>query len=103
MEYLAGKRAVFDVALDPRGTAFEQQVWAYVRTIPYGQTRTPRQVAEAIGHAGAWRAVGMAAAKNPLPVFIPTHRVVSASGAAANGKDGAAEKFLLKLEQTSGR
>lgn len=104
LEYLARRRTVFDLPLAPFGTDFDAAVRAYVLTIPYGQTRTFAEVAQAIGHSGAHRAVSMAVAKNPLAVFVPAHRVVS--GVERRNLEAVrdpAKKFLLKLEQTSGR
>lgn len=80
LEYLAGKRQRFSVAFEAQGTDFQRSVWKEVGTIPYGQTRTPREVAEAIGAPQSFRLVGAALRANPLPILIPTHRVVGAAG-----------------------
>ncbi len=69
-----------DLPLDPQGTAFQHKVWALVATIPCGRTRTYGQIARELGNAGLARAVGQACAANPLPLFIPCHRVVGACG-----------------------
>ena len=74
-EYLAGKRHTFDIALDMQGSPFQKEVWAQVCEIPYGETRTPTQIAEAIGKAGSHRSVGTAIRMNKLAPFVPTHRV----------------------------
>ena len=95
MEYLAGKRTAFTVACDPDGTDFQRRVWRALANIPYGQTRTTREIAEALGAPDAYRAVGTAVRKSPLAVLVPAHRVVSAAGKAA----GAVESALLNLEQ----
>ena len=95
MEYLAGKRTAFTVACDPAGTDFQRRVWRALANIPYGQTRTTREIAEALGAPDAYRAVGTAVRKSPLAVLVPAHRVVSAAGKAA----GAVESALLNLEQ----
>ena len=74
-EYLAGKRAVFDVSLDPEGTDFQKSVWSAASHIPYGQTRTPSEIAELLGMPSSYRAVGAAVARNPIPILIPAHRI----------------------------
>lgn len=102
-EYLGGSRRYFDVPLRPSGTAFQEAVWNEMLDIPYGQTKTYAQVAHAVGSPKAYRAVGMAANRNPLPIFIPCHRVVGADGALvgyALGLD--AKRYLLDLEKASG-
>ncbi len=75
LEYLAGKRRVFDVPLDLKGTEFEQAVWEAVQAIPYGQTRTCSDIARAIGQPTAHRQVGRAAADCPLTPLVPAHRI----------------------------
>lgn len=103
MEYLVAKRTLFDLPLYLDGSAFEQEVWSYLRTIPYGQVRTFGQIAEAIGHPGAHRAVAIAVSKNPLPVIVPGHRAVSrAEERSLEAVSDPTKKFLLKLEQRSG-
>jgi O-6-methylguanine DNA methyltransferase len=80
-EYLAGRRRHFDLAVDPSGlTALQQQVYAAVREIPFGEVRTYGQVAESVGRPRAWRAVGSAMATSPAAFVIPCHRVVHAGG-----------------------
>lgn len=80
LEYLAGKRRVFDVPLDPAGTGFQRAVWAEIARIPYGATSTNAAVARALGSPSAFRAVGAAVRANPVPLFVPTHRIVGANG-----------------------
>ena len=99
MEYLAGKRTAFTVAYAPAGTDFQLRVWQAVANIPYGQTRTTREIAATIGAADAYRAVGAAVRKSPLAILIPAHRIVSATGKAA----GPVESALLNLEQQNTR
>ncbi|GAM99957.1 methylated-DNA--protein-cysteine methyltransferase [alpha proteobacterium U9-1i] len=98
--YFAGKLKAFGVALAPRGTPFQQQVWMALRKIPYGATRSYGQQAQAIGSPKASRAVGLANGKNPIPIIVPCHRVIGASG-SLTGFGGGLErkKFLLDLEQ----
>ena len=81
LEYLSGARRAFDLPLDPAGTAFQRSVWEALRAIPYGQTRTYGEIAAAVGRPRAVRAVGQANHVNPLPIFIPCHRVVGKNGA----------------------
>jgi O-6-methylguanine DNA methyltransferase len=80
LEYLEGKRERFDLSLDLRGTEFALSVYREVEQIPYGKTATYSEVARALGHPKAFRAVGNANAANPLSLVIPCHRVVAAGG-----------------------
>lgn len=98
-EYFAGTRRTFDFPYRLHGTPFQQAVWAALREIPYGQTRSYRDIAEAIGHPKAFRAVGMANHANPLFIVIPCHRVIGADG-ALTGYGGGLEmkRALLALE-----
>lgn len=98
--YFAGKLRAFGVALAPHGTPFQQRVWAALRDIPYGVTRTYAQQGAAIGAAKAVRAVGSANGRNPISIIIPCHRVIGANG-ALTGYAGGTErkKILLDLEQ----
>ena len=99
-EYLAGKRQSFDFGYELQGTEFQMSVWRALAGIPYGQTRTYRQIAEASGSPRACRAVGMACNKNPLMIVIPCHRVVGSDG-SLTGYAGGLElkKHLLELER----
>lgn len=100
-EYFAGKRRRFDLPLRPGGTAFQQSVWEALGFIPYGETRSYKQVAQRIGNPGASRAVGMANNKNPIMIVIPCHRVVGSNGALIGYAGGLEiKKTLLALEQT---
>ncbi len=99
-EYFAGRRRIFDLPLNPRGTAFQQEVWHALEQIPYGETRTYSEVAAEIGHPGAARAVGSANRVNPLPIIVPCHRVVPASGGVGDYAFGTRMKeTLLSLER----
>jgi methylated-DNA-[protein]-cysteine S-methyltransferase len=81
LRYFHGERVEFNFPLDLRmGTPFRRKVWEEVRKIPWGQTRTYKEIAQEIGRPGAARAVGQALARNPLPIFIPCHRVIGATG-----------------------
>lgn len=98
-EYFAGKRKQFDLPLSLWGTEFQRQVWAALRDIPYGETRSYGQIAQAVGRPKAVRAVGMANHRNPISIIVPCHRVVGADG-SLTGYGGGLEnkKFLLALE-----
>ena len=99
-DYLAGKRKFFELPLAPAGTEFQQNVWMALQEIPYGKTCSYGEIAENIGHPQAFRAVGMANNKNPIPIFIPCHRVIGANGKLigyAGGLD--VKKYLLDLEK----
>ena len=101
-EYFAARRRRFDLPLRPQGTAFQQAAWSALCDIPYGQTRTYAQQAAAIGRPKACRAVGMANHCNPLPLFIPCHRVIGAGGKLTGYAGGLAiKRFLLELEQAA--
>lgn len=78
LAYLKAPRFVFDLPLSPHGTQFQQSVWRYLRSIPAGEVRTYGEVAAELRSSP--RAVGNACRRNPLPLIIPCHRVVSASG-----------------------
>ena len=98
--YFAGQLREFTVPLAPKGTPFQQKVWAALREIPYGETRSYKELAIAIGNEKACRAVGMANNRNPLPIFIPCHRVVGADGKLVGYAGGLDVKtFLLNLEK----
>ncbi|MDT0575035.1 methylated-DNA--[protein]-cysteine S-methyltransferase [Croceicoccus sp. F390] len=93
------KTAVHHLPFDLRGTAFQQSVWAQLRLIPRGQTRSYQQIATAIGRPGATRAVGSANGANPIAVLIPCHRVIRADGTIGGYAHGAALKHeLLRRE-----
>lgn len=99
--WLAGERTGFSLPLAPSGTAFMQSVWQELCRIPYGSTARYKEIAAAIGNPKAVRAVGMACNRNTLPLFIPCHRVVGASGKLTGYRGGLALKErLLALERT---
>lgn len=98
-EYFAGQRRNFTVPLSPAGTDFQKKVWDALLSIPYGETATYGQIAQRVGNPKACRAVGMANHVNPLPIFIPCHRVVGSSGNLTGYAGGLETKrFLLRLE-----
>jgi methylated-DNA-[protein]-cysteine S-methyltransferase len=99
-DYFDGARDAFDLPLAPRGTAFQQRIWAALRQIPGGETRSYGDLARALGSAA--RAIGQANGSNPIPILIPCHRVVGAGGTLGgySGGDGTATKqWLLDLER----
>lgn len=99
-EYLAGVRRSFDLPLAPEGTEFQQAVWKVLQNIPYGQTWSYKQVAEAVGRPRASRAVGGACNKNPLSILIPCHRVIGANGRMVGYGGGLDKKeYLLQMEK----
>lgn len=99
-EYFAGRRREFTFALTPSGTPFQQAVWNALRTIPYGESRSYKQIAEQIGRPKACRAVGMANNRNPIAIVVPCHRVVGSSGKLVGYAGGLDTKaYLLGLER----
>lgn len=102
-EYFAGERRIFDLPLAPRGTDFQLRVWAALREIPFGETRSYGQLAAALGQPGASRAVGLANGRNPISIVVPCHRVVGADGTLTGYAGGPDRKrFLLDLERGTG-
>lgn len=99
-EYFAGKRRDFTVPLDVHGTPFQRRVLEALRGIPYGETRTYKDIAHRIGSPLAVRAVGAANGSNPLPVIIPCHRVIGSNGKLTGFGGGLPTKqYLLDLER----
>lgn len=101
-DYFAGKRRRFDLSVAPEGTEFQKRVWAALCEIPYGDTRSYGEIACSIGKPTASRAVGAANGSNPIPIVIPCHRVIGASGALTGFGGGIpVKKFLLELERSN--
>ena len=101
-EYFAGKRRQFSVPLDLRGTKFQLACWRALLAIPYGETRSYRDIAEVIGHPHAYRAVGMSNNRNPVAIIVPCHRVIASSGSLCGYGGGLdIKRKLLELEQAS--
>ncbi len=103
--YFAGHKITFSDKLDLSGaTPFQRQVWEITRLIPYGETRSYTWVAEQIKQPGAVRAVGQALSRNPLPIIIPCHRVLTING-KLGGYSGEVEmkRYLLWLEALDSR
>ncbi len=100
-EYMRGKLKRFNCPLDMRGTPFEKRVWSKLAKIPYGQTRSYKEIARATGHSKAFRAVGNANGKNPLPLIIPCHRVIESNGGLGGFGHGIkVKKRLLDFEKS---
>ncbi|WP_312699924.1 methylated-DNA--[protein]-cysteine S-methyltransferase [Sedimentibacter sp.] len=99
-EYMAGKRTSFDFSYELKGTEFQKRVWEELCNIPYGETRTYKQIAEAVGNPKSSRAVGAANGKNPVWIAVPCHRVIGADG-SLTGYAGGIEfkKVLLEIEK----
>lgn len=99
-EYFKGRRQKFSVRLDLRGTEFQRKVWAELRKIPFGQTRSYGEIARACGCPVAARAVGGANHKNPVVVIVPCHRVIGADGSLTGFGGGLwRKKWLLEHEK----
>lgn len=98
-EYFNGTRQQFELPLDFEGTAFQKSVWQALLTIPFGETRSYKDIAIQIGNVKAVRAVGAANGKNPISIITPCHRVVGANGTLVGFAGGLSNKErLLKLE-----
>jgi len=98
--YFAGNEVAFPDRLDLTGaTAFQRKVWEITKFIPYGETRSYKWLAEQLKKSGAWRAVGQALGRNPLPLIIPCHRVLASNGSLGGFSGGLEMKrYLLALE-----
>ena len=98
-DYLAGRRRKIEAPVDLKGTEFQLSVWNYLKSIPYGETSSYGQIAEAIGRPGGARAVGQACGANPVPLIIPCHRVLNSEGGLGGFGGGTHwKKWLLELE-----
>ncbi len=102
--YLEGRLTQFDLPLKIKGTEFQTKVWKALSDIPYGQTRSYKDIAQMIGQPKASRAVGMANNKNPFLIVIPCHRVVGSDGSLTGYAAGIDLKIsLLKIEKEGSR
>jgi O-6-methylguanine DNA methyltransferase len=102
-EYLRGELQRFDCKLDFKGTPFQKRVWSALARIPYGQTRSYKEIARAIGHPRAFRAVGNANGQNSMPLIIPCHRVIESNGGLGGFGHGVqVKKELLGFEKAHG-
>ncbi|WP_128434193.1 methylated-DNA--[protein]-cysteine S-methyltransferase [Streptomyces cyaneus] len=93
--YFAGELKEFTLELRLNGTAFQRQVWDQLRHIPYGETRSYGELADALGNPAASRAVGLANGKNPIGIIVPCHRVVGANGSLTGYGGGLDRKQRL--------
>ena len=100
VEYLEGKRKTFDLPIVLSGTEFQKKVWNALKKIPYGQTKSYKDIAIEVGNERAARAVGMANNRTPVSIIIPCHRVIGKSGKLVGYGGGLPIKeHLLKLEK----
>lgn len=103
-EYFAGQRREFDIPLDLAGTEFQRAAWTALAGVPYGETRSYRQQAEAIGRPKAVRAIGAANGRNPVPIVLPCHRIVGSDGSLTGYGGGLSIKeYLLNHERAQAR
>lgn len=99
-EYFEGIRIEFNLPLSVQGTDFQKSVWKALQTIPYGETRSYKEIAAQIGNPKAARAVGMANNRNPISIIIPCHRVIGHQGNLVGYGGGLSIKqYLLDLEK----
>lgn len=100
IEYLNGERYEFTVPIRMEGTEFQRSVWCGLMEIPYGETRSYKDVAVQIGHPRAYRAVGNANHNNSLLIIVPCHRVIQADGTIGGyGEHIEIKEMLLELEK----
>ena len=98
-EYFAGRRRYFELALRPEGSQFQRAVWTELRSIPYGETISYKDLARRVGKPQAFRAVGAANGANPIPIIIPCHRVIGNDGSLTGFGGGLPlKRRLLELE-----
>ena len=99
-EYFLGKRTSFDIPIKLDGSEYQKQVWQGLIAIPYGETRTYEELAEAIGNPKSCRAVGNANNKNKILIVVPCHRVIGKNGTLTGFAAGlGAKEYLLNLEK----
>jgi methylated-DNA-[protein]-cysteine S-methyltransferase len=94
-EYFAGTRREFDLPIEMRGTEFQKQCWEQLLAIPFGETRSYQQIANALGNPKSTRAVGAANGRNPISIIVPCHRVIGSSGSLTGFGGGMENKALL--------
>lgn len=101
-EYLAGDRKTFTVPVEFYGTEFQVKVWNELLKIPYGKTKTYKEIAKSLGNEKACRAVGGANNKNPIPIIVPCHRIIGSDNSLGGYKGGLdIKKALLEIESTN--
>ena len=97
--YFEGRLRAFSIPLDPVGTPWQERVWARLRAIPYGETRSYSRIARELGREGAQRAVGRANGSNPIAIVVPCHRVIRENGDLSGYGGGLwRKKWLLEME-----
>ncbi len=101
--YFAGELQTFDLPLAPKGTPFQQKVWAHLQTIPYGRTITYGTIAQELGNPNSSRAVGAANGRNPIAIIIPCHRVIGSNGKLTGYAGGLLVKEALLALERNGR
>ncbi len=98
-EYFEGKRKEFGIPLNPKGTTFQTKVWKKLKEVGYGETLSYKKLAEKAGSKNGARAVGLAMKSNPIPIFIPCHRVLKNDGSIGGFSSGLhIKEFLLSHE-----
>ena len=103
LAYFSGTRSTFDFPLHLQGTPFQKAAWTALQAIPFGETRSYKDIAVQLGNPKAVRAVGMANNRNLIPIFIPCHRVIGTNGSLTGYAGGLeAKQLLLDLEQQDG-
>lgn len=100
-EYFRAERKTFTLPIALKGTAFQVKVWSALSEIPYGETRTYKDIAKQIGNEKACRAVGSANHNNPISIIVPCHRVVGINGLVGYGGGIEMKRYLLDLEATN--
>lgn len=100
-QYFDKTRTEFDLPLDPKGTAFQQQVWQALTQVKYGQTQSYKWLAQAIDNPKAVRAVGGANGKNPIALIIPCHRIIGSNGKLTGYAGGLTLKEKLLAHEQS--
>jgi len=103
LRYVEGRSALVEIPLDVSGSRFERRVWAALREIPRGETRTYSEVADSLGEPKSARAVGRACASNPVAVATPCHRVVARNGELGGYRWGLERKRALLRRESMGR
>jgi AraC family transcriptional regulator of adaptative response/methylated-DNA-[protein]-cysteine methyltransferase len=100
LQHMQGEKMNASLPLDIQATAFQRRVWAYLQSIPFGETKSYQEVAKAIGNSNATRAVARACATNPVAVAIPCHRIIRSDGEMGGYRWGSGrKKALLEIEQ----
>ena len=94
-QYFSGARRNFSVPLQPHGTGFQLSVWSELQKVGWGETCTYGEIAERLGRPKGFRALGGAVGRNPIPIFIPCHRIVGANGAPTGFSGGLDNKQIL--------